>query len=72
MAIVTALVEFDPETHQFVGSIPGIPGARSQGLTLEELSDNLREVLLLLRDAGKAEFDDIPRMLGLHQIEIPA
>lgn len=72
MAIVTALVEFDPETHQFVGSIPGIPWARSQGLTLEELSDNLREVLLLLRDAGKAEFDDVPRMLGLHQIEMPA
>lgn len=69
---MTALVEFDPETHQFVGSIPGIPGARSQGLTLEELSDNLREVLLLLRDAGKAEFHDVPRMLGLHQIEMPA
>lgn len=44
----TAIVEKDAATNLFVGYIPGIAGAHSQGETLEELKTNLQEVLELL------------------------
>ncbi|MGC1374615.1 MAG: type II toxin-antitoxin system HicB family antitoxin [Anaerolineales bacterium] len=43
----TAYVEYDPETKLYVGAIPGIPGAHTQGATLDELQQNLKEVLSL-------------------------
>lgn len=40
------------ETGLFVGYVPGIPGAHSQGATLEELNANLKEVLEMLLEDG--------------------
>jgi len=37
MKTLTAYVEFDSETKQYVGIVPGIPGAHTQGKTLDEL-----------------------------------
>lgn len=51
----TAIVEKDAETGLFVGYIPGIAGAHSQGETLEELRMNLQEVLEMLREDGELE-----------------
>ena len=48
----TAVVEHDPETGLFVGYIPGWAGAHSQGATLDELRENLREVATLLLEDG--------------------
>ena len=48
--IDTAVVEKDLETGLYVGHIPGLPGAHSQGATLEELRENLVEVLELLAE----------------------
>jgi predicted RNase H-like HicB family nuclease len=42
-----AYVEWDTETNLYVGIIPGIPGAHTQGTTLDELHGNLKEVLEL-------------------------
>ena len=48
----TAVIERCLETGLFVGYIPGLPGAHSQGETLEELQGNLKEALgLLLEDS---------------------
>jgi len=44
----TAVVERDPQTKLFVGYVPGFAGAHSQGATLEELRENLREVISML------------------------
>jgi predicted RNase H-like HicB family nuclease len=56
----TAVVERDPETGLFVGYIPGWAGAHSQGATLDELRENLREVVAMLLEDGdprlEAEF----------------
>jgi predicted RNase H-like HicB family nuclease len=56
----TAVVERDPETGLFVGYIPGWTGAHSQGATLDELRENLREVVAMLLEDGdprlEAEF----------------
>ncbi|MBY0434463.1 MAG: type II toxin-antitoxin system HicB family antitoxin [Cyclobacteriaceae bacterium] len=43
----TAQIEKDEETGLYVGYIPNLPGAHSQGATLEELQKNLEEVALL-------------------------
>ena len=49
----TARVERDPETNLYVGIVPGIPGAHTQGATLDELRGNLKEVLeLCLEEYG--------------------
>ena len=53
----TAVVERCPETKLYVGYIPGLPGAHSQGITLEELKVNLEEVLGMLLEDGEPHFE---------------
>lgn len=51
MKTFTAIIEKDSDTKLYVGYIPGFPGAHSQGETLDELYENLREVIeMLLED----------------------
>jgi predicted RNase H-like HicB family nuclease len=51
MKTFTAIVERDSDTKLYVGYVPGFPGAHSQGKTLDELQENLREVIeMLLED----------------------
>ena len=47
MKSFTAYIEWDPGTKLYVGIVPGIPGAHTQGATLDELQENLKEVLEL-------------------------
>ena len=47
MRSCTAVVERCPDTGLYVGYVPGFPGAYSQGETLEELNDNLKEVIAI-------------------------
>ena len=51
----TAIIERDTDTGLYVGYVPGFPGAHSQGETLDELRENLREVIeMLLEDYAPA------------------
>lgn len=51
MITFTAIVQTDSDTNLYVGYVPGFPGAHSQGETLDELQENLREVIeMLLED----------------------
>ncbi|MFB2918237.1 MULTISPECIES: type II toxin-antitoxin system HicB family antitoxin [Aerosakkonema] len=52
----TAIVERDPDTKLYVGYVPGFPGAHSQGETLEELQENLREVIEMLLEDEELAF----------------
>jgi predicted RNase H-like HicB family nuclease len=49
------VIERDHETGLFIGSVPGWPGAHSQGESLGELQANLREVVSMLLDDGEPE-----------------
>ncbi|MCK6433155.1 MAG: type II toxin-antitoxin system HicB family antitoxin [Aquabacterium sp.] len=49
---LNAVIERDLATGLLVGSVPGIPGAHTQGETIEEVRANLAEVIELLRDEG--------------------
>jgi predicted RNase H-like HicB family nuclease len=68
----TAYVEYDPATHLYVGTIPGIPGAHTQGATLDELQVNLKEVLDLCLEEFEGSAEDLPRFIGIQQIEVNA
>lgn len=70
MKTFVAYVEWDPETELYLGTVPGIPGAHTQGPSLDELRKNLKEVLELCLEEYEGSPDDLPRFVGLQQIEI--
>ena len=57
MYVYTAVVERCAATRLYVGYVPGLPGAHSQGETLEELNDNLQEVVALILEDGEPELE---------------
>jgi len=57
MTVFTAVVERCPKTELYVGYVPGFPGAHSQGATLEELRENLREVIQMLLEDGEPRLE---------------
>ena len=48
MRTYTAIIEKCRETGLYVGFVPGLSGAHSQGETLDELNKNMQEVLEML------------------------
>lgn len=68
--IFSAYVEYDPETKMYVGIVPGIRGAHTQGETLDELHANLKEVLELCLEEYEGKLDDLPRFVGIQQVEV--
>ncbi len=66
----TAYVEWDAETKLYVGSVPGIPGAHSQGATLDELQQNLKEVLELCLEEYQGAVEELPNFVGIQLIEV--
>lgn len=53
MKTYMAVIQKDADTGLFVGYVPGIAGAHSQGETLDELHTNLKEVLAMLAEGGE-------------------
>lgn len=68
MKTFTAIVERDTDTNLYVGYVPGFPGAHSQGETLDELHENLREVIEMLLEDEQAPFST--EFVGIQQIVI--
>lgn len=63
-----AIVERDREAGLLVGSIPGWPGAHSQGATPADLEENLREVVTMLIEDGVPELES--EVVGVQTIRI--
>lgn len=70
MNVFTAYIEQDSETNLYVGIIPGVPGAHTQGATLDELHENLKEVLELCLEEYDGDINELPKFVGLQQIEV--
>ena len=70
--VFTAYIEFDPDTQLYVGTIPGLPGAHSQGATLDELRANLQEVvaLILAEQRSRGESVLVEPFVGIQQIAV--
>lgn len=57
MRTYTFVIEKDADTGLLVGHVPGWPGAHSQGATIEELRQNLREVIEMLLEDGEPRLE---------------
>lgn len=68
MRMYNVIVERDPETGILVGSVPGWPGAHSQGATLDELEANLREVIAMLLEDGEPQLES--EFVALRTIQV--
>jgi len=66
----TVVIEQDTETGMYVGEVPGIPGCHSQAKTVDELMKRMREVVSLCLD--EVDDKDLPKFVGVRQLEIPA
>jgi predicted RNase H-like HicB family nuclease len=66
MKTFTAIIEQDIETNLYVGFVPNLAGAHSQGATLEELQENLREVIEMLLEDENFNFNS--KFIGTQQI----
>jgi predicted RNase H-like HicB family nuclease len=62
------VVERDPDTGVYVGSVPGWPGAHSQGESLDELQRNLQEVVSMLLEDGEPQLES--EFVGVHTIKV--
>lgn len=68
MRTFTAVIERDGTTGQFVGYVPGWPGAYSQGDTLDELRANLEEVIAMLLEDGAPRLE--AEFIGTHTVRV--
>jgi len=57
MHAYTPVIEKCSVTGLFVGFIPGFRGAHTQGESLDELRDNLKEVVSMLLEDGEPELE---------------
>jgi len=64
----TAIVEFCKDTHLYVGYVPGLPGAHSQGANLDELNKNLQEVIELVIESNHPEYNS--DFVGIQTIKV--
>jgi predicted RNase H-like HicB family nuclease len=70
MKTFTAYVELDADTGLYVGIVPGLPGAHTQAASLDELRANLKEVVELCLEEYEGKADDLPKFIGLQQVEV--
>ena len=68
MRSYTAVVERDADTGLYVGHVPGWPGAHSQGATLDELGENLREVVTMLLEDGEPTLE--AEFVGIQTLKV--
>lgn len=68
MRSYTVVIERCPETGLYVGSVPGFPGAHSQGETLDELHENMREVIAMLLEDGEPALE--AEFVGVQTVQL--
>jgi len=67
----TAEIFKDSDINQYVGIVPGLPGAHTQAPSLDELQKNLQEVIALcLEELTEEEINMLPDFIGFQQISI--
>lgn len=65
----TAIVERCRDTGFYVGHAPGFAGTHSQGETLDELRENLKEAFTMLLEEGEPALDS--EFVGIQKIVTP-
>ena len=68
MRTFTAVIERCPDTGLYIGYVPGFVGAHSQGNTLDELQENLREVIAMLMEDGDPQLES--EFIGTQTLQV--
>ena len=68
MRSFNVVVERDPDTGLYVGHVPGWPGAHSQGKSLDELQEHLKEVVAMLLEDGDPRLES--EFVGVQTIKV--
>jgi predicted RNase H-like HicB family nuclease len=68
MRSFTAVIERCSETGLFVGYVPGFSGAHSQGRSLDDLHQHLREVIAMLLEDGEPQLES--EFVGTQQVQV--
>ena len=68
MHAFNVVIERDGETGLYVGSVPGWPGAHTQGATLDELQANLQEVIEMLLEDGEPQTES--EFVGIQTVRV--
>ncbi len=68
MRSFTVVIERCPDTGLYVGYVPGFPGAHSQGESLDELRENMREVIAMLLEDGEPNLE--AEFIGTQTVEV--
>ncbi|MCB1058852.1 MAG: type II toxin-antitoxin system HicB family antitoxin [Calditrichaeota bacterium] len=66
----TAVVEYDPESKMYIGTVPALPEAHTQAPSLDELNVRLKEVIELCLEHRGIEYDEQTHFIGLQQISV--
>ncbi len=61
------IIEKDEDGY-YVGEVPQLKGCYSQGKSLDELMENMKEVIELCLEEEDDDF--IPRFVGIQRVEI--
>ena len=64
----TVLIEQD-EDGVYVAKVPDIPGCYTQGKTIEEAMDRVKEAIQVCLEADKEDFPKM-KFIGLQQVEV--
>ena len=56
------------EDGLYVGEVPQLRACYSQGRSLDELMENIKEVIMLCLEDGEA--DAVPEFVGIQKVEI--
>jgi predicted RNase H-like HicB family nuclease len=64
----TIVIEKDPTIGFFIGYVPGMTGAHSQGETVEELKSNLKDAIELCVQEGDPFI--VSEYVGTDQLEV--
>ena len=62
----TAIIQRCPDTGNYVGHVPDLPGAHTQAATLDELHTNLIEVVTLVLEDQEQE----THFVGTHTVHV--
>jgi len=68
MRSYTAIIERWPDTGFYVGYVPGLPVAHSQGETIDELNANLAEVIEMLLQDGEPAMES--EFIGTQTVQV--
>jgi predicted RNase H-like HicB family nuclease len=67
----SAEIIWDEDVRQYIGIVPGLPGAHTQAATIDELHKNLQDVVrLCLEELTDEEKAELPKFIGTHTISI--